>query len=202
MKKVIAILSAVILAFLPACGKSEISTQNPEDTKYSSKGDYYILEYKKDLIPEGAAKSVEKYFHAIEKEDESEYKASLYDPYEKQMEKLLKKKGKKGISDLMSELDSALKYYTGQNLNGEDDSYKITGITLKPGTEEDVNTHLEQYSNNFGKDFTDDLKKDTKSIFDIYFTLHAEDSEGNEGTLLENNELLVVQDKDGYFVIG
>ena len=206
MKKYIYLIMAIPFIFCSCSNsKSDNSAEVPTQTPNTHSGKYYTLEYDSSEIPDELAKTIEKYFHSIETENYDDYISVLYDDYISSMTDYLKKQGQdEDLHTVLGEMSKALQYYSGENSTESSGkkTYTLTGITLSKGLDDDRSAHISHYRSTLGDDFANKIENDCDESYDIYFTLRGKTDSGDEGIMLENNELMAVKSNGNYFVLG
>lgn len=151
--------------------------------------------------------AVEKYFYAIESKDFDLYKESIYPEYYEKMNAMLEEKYSYDFKEVFNELydkllQSAASYLPTDKTEKSDASFKITEIEFSKGQSDDLDANIDLYKDIFGDEFYNNLKNNAENLYDVYFSIVAEVNGDSEQYILTDNEILVIKEKDGYYVFG
>lgn len=195
-------------AVLCSCTTSNNSKSSEETTENKDiNGEHYYLEYDNTVIDKDCALAVEKYFYAIESKDFDLYKESIYPEYYEKMNAMLEEKYSYDFKEVFNELydkllQSAASYLPTDKTEKSDASFKITEIEFSKGQSDDLDANIDLYKDIFGDEFYNNLKNNAENLYDVYFSIVAEVNGDSEQYILTDNEILVIKEKDGYYVFG
>lgn len=166
-----------------------------------------------DTVNEACAEVIKNYFTAIEEQNFADYKATLYDYYYEVYDGWLKDNYNYGMETTMEQMHQMLLDAAGG------DGLVITGITVKPSETEissneesstedasaeetDLATqYLGIYENLLGEGFTEQVQQDVDEALVISFTMTGTVG-GEEKTIMENYDLMMVQKNGTYYILG
>lgn len=186
------------------------------DTDSSSQADVEYGTYDieaEDGIDQACADVIKAYFTAIEEQNFEDYKATLYDYYYNVYNSWLEDNYGYGMETTMEQMHQTLL----DNAGG--DNLVVTGVTVKPSTSEGVEAttnsegeteatedlptqYLHIYEELLGEGFADEVKKDVTNTLVVSFTMKGTVDGGEEKTIMEGYDLMMVE-KDGvYYILG
>ncbi|MCD7960091.1 MAG: hypothetical protein LUF89_11650 [Ruminococcus sp.] len=176
-----------------------------DEAAVETESNYYTLIYNSEKVPDDMATTIETYFFAILDQDYDLYQEQIYGPYLDAMEAQLQEDYGYGMETELEQYHQALIDYAGT------EDFTITSLQLDPAEEaladnydEDtdfISDYLDAYADYLGDDFIAEVEEDTNGIYDICMVMKGEDADGNEITILDSLEILVVEDADGNFGI-
>lgn len=165
-----------------------------------------------DGVDSACADVIKAYFTAIEEQDFDAYKATLYDYYYNVYNDWLQDNQGYGMETTMEQMHQSLLDSAGG------DHLVVTGITVKlataegnadeaeattEGETEDLPTqYLGIYEQILGEGFADEVKKDVDKAFVISFTMKGTVDGGEEKTIMDGYDLMMVEKDGAYYVLG
>ena len=185
-----------------------------------------------DGVDSACADVIKAYFTAIEEQDFNAYKATLYDYYYNVYNDWLQDNQGYGMETTMEQmhqslLDSAggdhlvvtgitVKLATAEGNADEAEeiaseeaaaeettSSDSTAEATTEGETEDLPTqYLSIYEQILGEGFADEVKKDVDKAFVIAFTMKGTVDGGEEKTIMDGYDLMMVEKDGAYYIIG
>ena len=214
-------LTSCIAASLSGCGSSEsedsdssTSSESTEETTEAETEDpdavtidgVFELTYNPNKIPDDMAETIAQYFYAIHEQDYDLYAAQINEIYFEAMDAILEEEYGYDMETEFTQYYEALAEYAGS------EDYTITAISLglaeevladKYDEDEDfVGEYLETYGEFLGEDFLTELEESSDGIYDIAMVMTGEDADGNEITIFDQLEILIVETDGSYSVLG
>lgn len=166
----------------------------------------YTLTYDSETIPAGAAQAIAQYFYAIETQNYDLYVQQINEVYQTYLSSLSETDGARvSLEAGLEQCHQMLVSYAGT------DDFTITALEMIPaqslaeeaGVDEDfVETYMDVFVELFGESFATDLEAQSDALYDIAVTMQGVDADGNEITLLEESEIMVVCSGETYTILG
>ena len=166
-----------------------------------------------DGIDPACADVIKAYFTAIEEQNFEDYKATLYDYYYNVYDGWLQDNYGYGMETTMEQMHQTLLDSAGG------DNLVITGVAVKPSTSEGVEAttnsegeteatedlptqYLHIYEELLGEGFADEVKKDVTNALVVSFTMKGTVDGGEEKTIMEGYDLMMVEKDGSYYILG
>lgn len=166
-----------------------------------------------DGIDQDCADVIKAYFTAIEEQNFENYKATLYDYYYNVYNSWLQDNYGYGMETTMEQMHQTLLDSAGG------DNLVVTGVTVKPSasegaeaatnsegeteaTEDLPTQYLHIYEELLGEGFADEVKKDVTNALVVSFTMEGTVDGGEEKTIMEGYDLMMVEKDGAYYILG
>ena len=166
-----------------------------------------------DGVDQACADVIKAYFTAIEEQTFEDYKATLYDYYYNVYDSWLQDNYGYGMETTMEQMHQTLLDSAGG------DNLVITGVSVRPSTSEGVEAttnsegeteatedlptqYLHIYEELLGEGFADEVKKDVSNALVISFTMKGTVDGGEEKTIMEGYDLMMVEKDGAYYILG
>lgn len=176
-----------------------VTESNPADMQYK-------MTYDEEKIPAELAETMAMYFYAIDTQNYALYLEQINPIYEEAMNAFLQENYGYGLESSFEQSHQMLVQYAGT------DEFTVTEIELAPASEaldeefEDgtdfVQEFLDVYSEVLGEEFTKSIQENTEAIYDVAVTLKGKDTAGEEITILDRLETMVVETEEGFGIVG
>lgn len=195
---------------------ADASAADSTDADSSSQADVVYGTYEVEAeegVEQACADVIKAYFTAIEEQDFEAYKATLYDYYYNVYNSWLQDNYDYGMETTMEQMHQTLL----DNAGG--DNLVITGVSVRPSTTEGVEAttnsegeteatedlptqYLHIYEELLGEGFTDEVKKDVDNALVVAFTMKGTVDGGEEKTVMEGYDLMMVEKDGAYYILG
>lgn len=201
-----------VLLSLCGCDRDTTSSQtSPSDSYTVTESDPaamdYTLTYDSETIPAEAAQAIAQYFYAIETQNYDLYVQQVNEVYQTYLSSLSEETDgiRASLEAGLEQCHQMLVSYAGT------DDFTITALEMIPaqslaesaGVDEDfVETYMDVFVELFGESFATDLEAQSDALYDIAVTMQGVDADGNEITLLEESEIMVVCSGETYTILG
>ncbi len=182
---------------------TEDETEDPDNITVDS---VYELTYNPDKIPDDMAETIAEYFHAIYEQDYDAYQAQINPIYFEAMDAVLQEDYGYGMETEFEQYYEALVEYAGS------EDFEITSISMGLAEEvladeydedEDfVGEYLDTYGEFLGEDFVAELEDSATKIYDVAMVMTGVNGDGEEITIMENLEILIVETDGTYGILG
>lgn len=187
---------------------TEADSSSQADVVYGT----YDIEME-DGIDQACADVIKAYFTAIEEQDFDAYKATLYDYYYNVYNSWLQDNYSYGMETTMEQMHQTLLDSAGG------DNLVITGVSVRPSASESVEAatnsegeteatedlptqYLHIYEELLGEGFADEVKKDVTNALVISFTMKGTVDGGEEKTIMDGYDLMMVEKDGAYYILG
>ena len=194
---------------------SDAADADTTDADSSSQADVVYGTYDieaEDGVDQACADVIKAYFTAIEEQTFEDYKATLYDYYYNVYDSWLQDNYGYGMETTMEQMHQTLLDSAGG------DNLVITGVSVRPSTSEGVEAtnsegeteatedlptqYLHIYEELLGEGFADEVKKDVSNALVISFTMKGTVDGGEEKTIMEGYDLMMVEKDGAYYILG
>ncbi len=164
-------------------------------------------------VDQACADVIKAYFTAIEEQDFEAYKATLYDYYYNVYDSWLNDNYEYGMETTMEQMHQTLLDSAGG------DNLVITGVSVTlsstkgaeatknsegetEATEDLPTQYLHIYEELLGEGFAEEVKKDVDDALVVSFTMKGTVGGGEEKTIMEGYDLMMVEKDGAYYVLG